>query len=47
MALHPRTTQRIPNVPEYENHDGDWVLGRDTFKRYDEVSASFIPLLVN
>ncbi|KAJ3476453.1 hypothetical protein NLI96_g11147 [Meripilus lineatus] len=36
VALHPRTTQRIPNVPEYENHDGDWVLGRDTFKRYDE-----------
>ncbi len=39
VALHPRSVQRLPDVPEYDNTDGDWTLSGETFQRYDEVSV--------
>ena len=37
VFYHPRTPQRLPDVADYENTEGDWVLGMDTFTKYAEV----------
>ncbi|KAI0789218.1 Misato segment II tubulin-like domain-containing protein [Abortiporus biennis] len=36
VFFHPRTCQRLPDLVDYESAEGDWILGRDTFTRYDE-----------
>ncbi|KAF9462802.1 Misato segment II tubulin-like domain-containing protein [Collybia nuda] len=32
----PRTVQKIPDAPEWENPDGDWNSGQEMFSRYNE-----------
>lgn len=34
---HPRSMQRLPDLPEWEDSDGDWGNGRDMFERHNEV----------
>ncbi|KAJ7465029.1 Misato segment II tubulin-like domain-containing protein [Mycena latifolia] len=36
MYYIPRTVQKIPDVPEWEDSEGNWTAGNDTFTRYDE-----------
>ncbi|THH21692.1 hypothetical protein EUX98_g8295 [Antrodiella citrinella] len=36
VFYHPRTSQRLPDVADYEHADGDWVSGRDAFTKYNE-----------
>ncbi|ETW74824.1 hypothetical protein HETIRDRAFT_237753, partial [Heterobasidion irregulare TC 32-1] len=31
----PRTIQKLPDVAEWENTEGNWQLSKDTFERYD------------
>lgn len=33
----PKTVQKLPNTAEWENAEGDWMEGREIFKRFDEV----------
>ena len=33
----PRTIQKLPDVAEWENTEGNWQLSKDTFERYDTV----------
>lgn len=40
VFFHRRTIQRLPDVPEWEDVEGDWVNGAETFEKYDEVSSS-------
>lgn len=37
----PRTVQKIPDVADWENTEGDWNLGQETFERYNEASVGF------
>ncbi|KAJ7776805.1 mtDNA inheritance protein Dml1 [Mycena maculata] len=32
----PRTVQKIPDVPEWEDAEGNWTAGHETFTRFDE-----------
>ncbi|KAH8101289.1 tubulin nucleotide-binding domain-like protein [Cristinia sonorae] len=36
VSYHPRTPQRLPDVADYENTEGDWELSRDAFTKYNE-----------
>lgn len=36
VNLHPRGVHRLPDLPDWEDMEGDWVNGADTFERYDE-----------
>lgn len=38
VDLHPRSLQRLPDVPEWEDVNGDWVGGGEAFTKFDEVS---------
>ena len=38
VLYHPRTPQRLPDVADYENRDGDWSQSMEEFTRYNEVS---------
>ncbi|KAG5648222.1 hypothetical protein DXG03_006179 [Asterophora parasitica] len=35
----PRTVQKLPDPPEWENPDGDWDYGQTLFSQYDEDHA--------
>lgn len=37
VDYHPRSMQRLPDVPEWEEVEGDWKSGGETFDRFDEV----------
>lgn len=37
VFYHPRSLHRLPDVPDYENTEGDWMGGQETFTRYNEV----------
>lgn len=39
VYFHPRTLQRLPNLSDYENVEGDWNVGKDAFTKWDEVSS--------
>lgn len=43
VFLHPRTVQRLPDLPEWDSALGDWVKGREEFERMDEVGDCYIP----
>ncbi|KAJ4490746.1 mtDNA inheritance protein Dml1 [Lentinula aciculospora] len=32
----PQTVQMLPNVPDWQNSEGDWALGQELFQRYNE-----------
>ncbi|KAE9407478.1 tubulin nucleotide-binding domain-like protein [Gymnopus androsaceus JB14] len=32
----PRTAQMLPDVPEWQTTEGDWALGQETFKRFND-----------
>ena len=34
----PRSIQRLPDPPGWENVEGDWDAGRALFRRYDQVT---------
>jgi hypothetical protein len=36
----PKTVQILPDIADWENAEGNWQEGRDTFKRFDEVHSS-------
>jgi hypothetical protein len=38
----PRTIQKVPDIPEWEDAEGNWAGGREMFTRYDEVSLPAI-----
>ncbi|KAJ7846892.1 Misato segment II tubulin-like domain-containing protein [Mycena olivaceomarginata] len=49
----PRTIQKVPDIPEWEDAEGNWAGGREMFTRYDEgiqlmhdtsTFGSFLPL---
>ncbi|KIM89767.1 hypothetical protein PILCRDRAFT_767219 [Piloderma croceum F 1598] len=35
----PKTVQRLPDIADWENAEGNWQEGRDTFKRFDEETT--------
>lgn len=37
VFYHPRTAQRLSDVADYENKEGDWIAGQDAFTKYNEV----------
>jgi hypothetical protein len=37
VYYHPRSLHGLPDLPDYENVEGDWQYGRDEFLRYDQV----------
>ncbi|KAJ7648544.1 Misato segment II tubulin-like domain-containing protein [Mycena rosella] len=36
MYYLPRTVQKVPDIPEWEDSEGNWTTGNETFTRYDE-----------
>ncbi|KAJ7644693.1 Misato segment II tubulin-like domain-containing protein [Roridomyces roridus] len=36
LFYHPRTIQRLPDVPDWEDVEGNWSASRDAFTRFDE-----------
>jgi hypothetical protein len=38
----PKTVQRLPDIADWENAEGNWQEGRDTCKRLDEVHSSYL-----
>ncbi|KAJ7166314.1 Misato segment II tubulin-like domain-containing protein [Mycena crocata] len=32
----PRTVQKVPDIPDWEESEGNWSAGHETFTRYDE-----------
>lgn len=41
VDYHPRTIQALPDVADWENVDGNWSLGKQTFERFDAVRTSY------
>lgn len=39
VDYHPRTIQPLPDVADWENVDGNWNLGKETFERFNTVCA--------
>ncbi|KAJ6584373.1 mtDNA inheritance protein Dml1 [Mycena capillaripes] len=39
MYYVPRTIQKVPDIPEWEDAEGNWTGGREVFTRYDEDSG--------
>ena len=37
VFLHPRTTQKLPDLPDWEAADGDWNKSSETFRQHDSV----------
>jgi hypothetical protein len=33
----PRTIQKLPDTADWENTEGDWSVGRESFARFNEV----------
>lgn len=42
VFYHPRTIQALPDVADWENVDGNWSLGKQTFDRFNAVCVSSI-----
>jgi hypothetical protein len=42
----PRSVQRLPDIPEWENAEGNWQDGREVFTRYEQVTK-FLPQLTD
>lgn len=42
VFFHHRSVHRLPDLPEWEDLDGDWMAGAETFKKFDEVRVSFL-----
>lgn len=40
VVFHPRSIQRLPDLPDWEDTEGDWASGLETFRKYDEVGWS-------
>lgn len=38
VFFHHRSMHRLPDVPEWEDVEGDWKKSSETFEKYDEVS---------
>ncbi|EKM52417.1 uncharacterized protein PHACADRAFT_211670 [Phanerochaete carnosa HHB-10118-sp] len=36
VYLHPRSVHRLPDLPDWDDAEGDWVNSSDTFQKYDE-----------
>jgi hypothetical protein len=34
----PRTVQKLPDTGDWEDLDGNWQVGQETFVRYNEAS---------
>lgn len=43
VFFHPRTIQRLPDLPNPEAAQGDWEMGREEFGRLEEVRMSEDP----
>ena len=37
VSFHPRSIQRLPDLPDWEVLEGDWVKGKEEFERLEEV----------
>ena len=48
VYYHPRSLQRLPDIPDYENAEGDWQGSLETFTKFNDVrkigSSSLIKL---
>ncbi|KAJ7101530.1 Misato segment II tubulin-like domain-containing protein [Mycena belliarum] len=36
MYYIPRTVQKVPDIPDWEDIEGNWAAGKETFARYNE-----------
>ncbi|PSR73010.1 hypothetical protein PHLCEN_2v11114 [Hermanssonia centrifuga] len=49
VYFHPRTIHSLPDLSDWENAEGDWALGRDTFHKFNEdtdfMEESFRPFV--
>ena len=42
VDYHPRSIQKIPDLLDWDRGMGDWVAGKETFRRYNkQVNISF------
>ena len=39
IYLHPRSIQRLPDLPDWEASEGDWAKGLEEFNRLEEVQS--------
>ncbi len=37
VYLHPRSLQKLPDLAEWEETDGDWNTSRESFKKHEAV----------
>jgi hypothetical protein len=37
VFFHHRSINRLPDLPDWEDTEGDWVAGAELFQKYDEV----------
>ena len=37
VYLHPRTIHKLPDLPDWETSEGDWVKGREEFEKLEEA----------
>lgn len=42
VFFHHRSMHRLPDVPEWEDVEGDWTKSSETFEKYDEVGESTV-----
>lgn len=40
VDFHPRSLQKLPDLPEWKSSAGDWNLGKEIFKQHDKVQSS-------
>ena len=49
VIFHPRSIQRLPDLPEWEISEGNWLKGLEEFQKIEEVGSrnSSRPILTN
>lgn len=40
VFLHPRSSQRLPDTPDWESTEGNWLWSKETFERHNAVCLS-------
>ena len=41
VFFHPRSLQRLPDLPDWDAVESDWIKSRESFSSYEQVQNSF------
>ena len=41
VFLHPRSSQRLPEPPDWEGTEGNWLWSKETFERHNAVRVTY------